>query len=158
MLGEVSFHFWGNYRYAGNHFDGYLLKKFPSFAFLKLRNIFHAMDMQRSGETENQAEVSPQGSRYGVIGDLYWRFRRWIRTAPVPHHWAIGGVMSEGVRGDQIAAFALTASELDVFSHLSTSEAETVELLRAHLGAGTAWKESIGGNDWVLMDSSGRSK
>jgi hypothetical protein len=151
-LGEISFHFWGNYRYARNHFDGYLLKKFPSFAFLKLRNIRQAMNVQRRGKQDNQYNVSLRRSRYGVVGDLYWKFREWILIPPVPNHWEIGGIKSEGVRGDQIAAIALTVSELDIFNHLSTSEEEAAELLRTYLGAGHVRKERIGGIEWVLMD------
>ena len=154
MLGDISFHFWGNYRYARNHFDGYLLKKFPSFAFLKLRNIRHAINIQRRGELENQPAVSTQRSRYGVIGDLYRKFRRWIFIPPVPNHWEIGGVISEGVQGDQIAAIALTVSELDIFKNMSTSEKEAVELLRTYLGARSALKQSIGKIDWVIIDVS----
>jgi hypothetical protein len=154
MLGDVSFHFWGNYRYARNYFDNSLLQQYPSFAFFKLRNVRYEISQARRKEKhDNHPETSSVHSQYGVIGDMYWQFRGWLESPPPdPDHWKIGGILNEGVTVERVAVLAFPASELDEFNNLSESEDGAIELLRKYLGLGPARKEMIDGIEWVLME------
>lgn len=64
--GECSFHFWGNFRYAFNHYSWQLLQRYPNYTF------FDITTAVLRAHKEN-ADEKPKGSTYGPLGDAIWR-------------------------------------------------------------------------------------
>ncbi len=59
QFGEMSFHFWGNYRYANNYFDSELLSAFPQYSYFMLRKVpgiikSHSSDEIITGESQGE--------------------------------------------------------------------------------------------------------
>lgn len=135
-LGAASFHFWGNYRYANNHFDRQVLAAFPTYAFLRLRNI----------ERQNKPAGPPSPpSRYGKIGEFY---RSLFRDRP--YYRDLGGFYTGEAEGIQLAAMAFPDRELQEVPSMSLDDFEA--LVRRGFGSARLRKERIAGIDWIFLE------
>jgi hypothetical protein len=135
-LGAASFHFWGNYRYANNQFDRQVLAEFPTYAFLRLRNI----------ERQNKPAGPPSPpSRYGRIGEFY---RDLFRDRP--YYRDLGGFFTGEAEGIQLAAIAFPARELQELPSMSLDDFEA--LVRRGFGSARLRKERIAGIDWIVLE------
>jgi hypothetical protein len=143
--GEASFHFWGNYRYANHHFDPLLLRWFPDYTLLRLRNIRRMLD--------DSLPTPPVivASRYGRLGDLYWAMRRRL-FSDREHYSRLGGMLAGG---DTVAitALAFPTEELDELPSMTATELQA--RVEHWFGPSTMTRESVGGIDWLFYTFSG---
>jgi hypothetical protein len=144
-LGEASFHFWGNYRYANHHFDPLLLRWFPEYTLLRLRNIRRALDDSLA------APPAIATSRYGRLGDLYWAMRRRLFTDR-EHYSRLGGLLSGG-DSVGISALAFPTEELDELPPMTPADLEA--RVGQWFGPSTMTRESVAGIDWLFFTFNG---
>jgi hypothetical protein len=146
-LGAASFHFWGNYRYANHAFDRLLLKWFPRYTFLRLRTL------GRTYQAPTTPPVSlPGRSRYGRLGDLYWRIRKAL-TTDRPHYNSFPELLAgQGATGP-ISAVAFPEEELNEIGDMD--ERELAATLHRELGVTLPWRERIGTVTWILFRAPG---
>jgi hypothetical protein len=141
-VGEPAFHFWGNYRYANQAYDGLLLQWFPRYTLLRLRN------MGRTYQEAAAPASTSSASRYGRLGDLYWSIRKSL-TTDRPHYSSFPGLLAgEGATGP-ITAVAFPQEELNEIGDMS--EGELVARLHRALGVLPPSKEDVAGVPWLLF-------
>jgi hypothetical protein len=141
-LGEPAFHFWGSYRYANQAYDGLLLRWFPRYTLLRLRN------MGRTYQQATASESTSSSSRYGRLGDLYWRIRKSL-TTDRPHYSSFPGLLAgEGTTGP-ITAVAFPEEELNEIQDMG--EGELVARLHRALGVLPPSRENVAGVSWLLF-------
>ena len=142
FMGEVSFHFWGNYRYANSHFDSVLLRWFPQYTLFRLRNV-----RRLAYDSLDAAAVATVGSRYGRIGDLYWRFRHRL-FQDREHYSRIGGMLSGG---DSVAIIAIAFPEEEMDELPPMSEEELIARVGRWFDVPSVSHESVGGVPWLFF-------
>jgi hypothetical protein len=142
-LGPASFHFWGNYRYANHAFDQELLSWFPRLTFLRLRNLPEA------GAANAPVEAAPARSRYGQLGDWYWRVRHAV-FADRPHYTSFPGLVAGRGAAPTVRAIALPADQLTELA--GTSDSQRLGELTSRFGPATVRVEKIGGVPWIMIE------
>jgi len=155
-FGEMSFHFWGNYRYGYDWFDAELLRRYPGFTFLRFRDYAR---LPRAGAplpgipapAGRESENRPT-SRYGWAGDLYWRVSHWLpRAFPKtvsPYQRQLGLVMGEK-SGIKPSVFAFEESQMFELRGIPLSS--YVRTLEDRYGALGLEKVTIAGEKWFVL-------
>ncbi len=137
LLGEASFHFWGNYAYAREFFDEELLKQFPDYTFLKLREV------NRLITHETYSASSP-----GLLG-------LWKNSFPSPYYIPHNDELVTGESGGaRISVLAFPKQELEAEK---VKMSDFLTLVQEHFGAYTAVDREIGNLDWVIIVLSPRN-
>ena len=137
LLGEASFHFWGNYAYAREFFDEELLKRYPDYTFLKLREV------NRLITHEPYSASSP-----GLLG--LWKM---LFPSPyyIPHNDELITGESSGAR---ISVLTFPKQELDAEKILMS---DLLMLVRERFGEYVVIEREIGNIDWVIIVLSPRN-
>jgi hypothetical protein len=147
-LGDLSFHFWGNYRYARGLFDEELLRRYPRVTFFGgLREMARGR-LAPTASPDGPARI--QHSRFGPFGDMIWR---WNRAGQIPERKQelFAGETAGGARLSQIT---IPTAEMDVELGPS-SESRLLTVLRERLGDVSVRKEAIAGRDWLFLTPGG---
>ncbi len=140
-LGEVSFHFWGNYRYGHDQFDEELLQRFPGHALLRLRDMARIRDASLAD--------APRGrptSRYGKLGDLAWEIMHWVS----PYRRELALVTGEDMR---VRPSTLAFAESQLFELRGVALQAYVEALEKRFGPLRLEKKVIAGERWIILES-----
>lgn len=142
LLGEQAFHFWGNYAYAYDKFDGELLPQFPNYSFFKLRQVRTILRQNEPGYQQ------PVGNPKGILG-------LWQRVFPSP--WT--GRNDEIVTGEneqvKVAVIAFPTRELLELQNNSFDS--LIQLVRARFGKVDVVEQNIQGIPWtiIILDEAG---
>ena len=145
LLGEASFHFWGNYRYAEDAFDRELLDAFPGLTFfrgLREMRIGH-IGPERVGARRESPPRSERGG--GPLRRLHeWMKRRFPPPVKTEEFFA-------GERyGVTVAEIAIPSAEAEVETRHAPAS-RLVGFLTAALRAPAAVeKERIGAIEWTF--------
>ncbi len=140
-LGEASFHFWGNYRYAYSVFDDALLRAYPCCTLLRLR------DIGAAASTASQTSARRQ-SRYGKLGDMAWAFRKWLTQAPDPY----AHVRQTFAGAAELGSVSLAAFPMTEYKELAgAGDPGLRAALEAKWPAVEESKERVAGEDWELL-------
>jgi hypothetical protein len=145
LLGEEAFHFGGNHTNANDHFDALLLEKYPGYTFLRLREARSAYG--------KRGELEPRAARGGGRGFEGFRsfgsasYRWWRRVFPPPATEVFTEMVAGERSGVRVSLIAFTENDVDP---------ELLGLVRDRLGPPRAWKESIAGVSWVLIEVADR--
>lgn len=134
-MGAASFHFWGNYSYAGEAYDRRLLDAFPGYALLRLRTI------RRHHEDPNKAAGSVQ-EPVRSLGDVYWRMKAMLlgtEVAPSSDDRIVSG------EDDNVRISAIMVPRSEVSELRTISEVRFVELVRQRTLASVTTDTDIGG-------------
>lgn len=152
-FGEMSFHFWGNYRYGYDRFDAELLRRYPDFTFLRLRDFSR---LEETGERAREtARISPErdtrrSSRFGWAGGLFWKTSGWLpRAFPKtmsPYEKQLGLVTGEKA-GVRAGAFVFEESQLSELRGRPLSAYG--RSLEERFGALPLEKQAIAGQTWL---------
>jgi hypothetical protein len=131
LLGEASFHFWGNYAYAREFFDEQLLKQYPEYTYLKLREV------NRLIKHEPYSASSP-----GLLG-------LWKKLFPSPYYIPHNDEFITGESsGARISLLAFPKQELDAEKVLMS---DLLMLVRERFGEYVVIEREIGNIDWVII-------
>jgi hypothetical protein len=137
LLGEASFHFWGNYAYAREFFDEELLKQYPDYTFLKLREV------NRLITHEPYSASSP-----GLLG-------LWKKQFPSPYYIPHNDELISGESsGAKISVLAFPKQELEAEKVMMT---DLLRLVRERFGDYVVIERGIGNMDWVIIVLSPRN-
>jgi len=156
MLGEVGFHFWGNYRYAADYFDDFLIERFPHYTFFRLREIERLIRESVKGRgaptTRLQASNNLTNRKVGGLHDRARRiYRWWHQVFPNPY----GGKTSEIVTGEaygvEVSSIAFPEVE-GRYELRGTTLPELLSLIRSRFGTPNVRTQSIQGINWVVID------
>jgi hypothetical protein len=150
-LGEASFHFWGNYRYAEGVFSGELRRAFPGMTWLHLRNIRHLY-----GDGSAVPPASGTSGRARWPAPLHGLLTRWSayksRFPLFPRaRLELFAGESEGLLPG-LLAFPEREARLEVYDRLGLSRGELHAWLQARLGPLELRTELIGGTEWLLFE------
>ena len=145
LLGEASFHFWGNYRYAEDGFDRELLAWFPRLTFFRgLREMrIGQIGPERTGTHRESSSRSKGG------GGPLRRLHEWLKERyppPVKTEEFFAG----GQYGVRVAEIAIPTGEAEVETRHAPPSRLTA-FVTAALGSPVAFvKERIGATEWTL--------
>lgn len=140
-FGEVSFHFWGNYRYGHDQFDEELLQRFPGHALLRLRDMARIRDARLAAAPRGRAT-----SRHGKLGDLAWEIMHW--TSPYRRELALVTGERVGVRPS-----TLVFNESQLFELRGVALSAYVEALEKRFGPLRLEKKVIAGESWIILET-----
>jgi hypothetical protein len=161
LMGPASFHFWGNYRYAGSYFDNELLAKFKGYTWLDLRDIQAARKAGPEQDTATTTSGNPPPEALHETGRPLWR--RLLRRC---HQWWLAmkrrypafpeqpiQLYAGGDQGLKVGLIAFTerSAETEIYQRLGWGEPDLKARLESSLGPLKLWKESIGGVEWVFL-------
>ena len=131
LLGKASFHFWGNYAYAREFFDEELLKQYPDYTYLKLREV------NRLITHEPYAASSP-----GLLG-------LWKKVFPSPYYIPHNDELITGENsGAKISLLTFPTQELDTEKVLMP---DLLLLIRERFGEYAVIEREIGNINWVII-------
>lgn len=160
-MGAVSFHFWGSYRYAKGYFDDELLRAFPGYMWLHLRDI-PALARARvvSGQKTTTVASEPVPA-IPAFRRPYWKaplrlayrsFRTFKRARPAFPAQRVECYSGE-TRAVTPGLFALPAVEAsaEVYSRLGWSHTDLRDFLATRYGPLEVWTETIAGCEWVFF-------
>jgi len=150
-LGEASFHFWGNYRYAEGVFSRELRRVLPGMTWLHLRNIRH---LYGDGSAAPPAsETSSRARRPTALHGLRSRWTTFKSRFPVfpKARRELYAGESEGLV-PRLLAFPEREARLEVYDRLGLSRGELHAWLQARLGPLELRTEMIGGTEWLLFE------
>jgi hypothetical protein len=157
LLGEESFHFWGNYQYACDTFDEELLQMYPDYAFFRLREVPRIVLGERGvgAQADRGGSVHVPGSALGWPGRL-WR-TVFQRTNDCRRSDEIVAGEFSGVQVSLIAIPKAEAKvELEGRGLTEVTEPELIALIERRFGPAVLRRESIAGVDWILIEVSER--
>ena len=161
LLGEASFHFWGNFNYANGLFDQMLLEGYPKYAYFRLRDI-NRIVRERYGEQDaasgmNKTEYGqrrPRSELYSLGRAIY---RSWYRTFPLPSVNQSNEIVAGERYGVKVSIIAFVEEE-GAAKLQKTNMSELLHLIQERFGPPRVWKESIEGIDWVIIAVPGSVK
>jgi hypothetical protein len=154
LVGEASFHFWGNFNYANGLFDQVLLDGFPKYAYFRLREIDRIV-RERYGD--HRVASGGSGSEHGrpirssklyALGRAIYRF--WHKTFPLPSVSRSNEIVAGERYGVQVSIIAFVEEE-GAAKLETTNMSELLQLIQERFGPPRVWKESIEGIDWVII-------
>lgn len=137
LFGEVSFHLWGNYRYANDTFDNELLSAYPDYSFFKLRYTNYVSNQLAAYSQPNYTEHLP----------IWGRLRRLV--FPRPCISQNGEIVSGELQNERISLIAFPAQQIIELQNKSIISLEN--LLNNRLGAITKQEISINGAQWYMF-------
>jgi hypothetical protein len=140
-FGEVSFHFWGNYRYGHDQFDEELLRRFPGHALLRLRDMARIRDAGLARAPRGRAT-----SRYGKLGDAAWEIIHWVP----PYRRELALVTGEETR---IRPSTLVFAESQLFELRGVALPAYVEALERRFGPLRLERKVIAGEIWIILEA-----
>jgi hypothetical protein len=147
FLGEMSFHYWGNYRYGKDFFDKRLIEQFPNYTLFRLRSVGRQYEeVLKSQRPENSGK-----SKYGKVGDLYWQAKGWIVNKVPPSYISDDGIVTGEQYGVQVSTIAYPESEIDE-AH-SMTESQLLALINDKFGLIRVQDQSIGDVNWVIIST-----
>lgn len=151
-LGELSFHFWGNSRYAGEAFNEELLQRFNGWTPLRLRHVVSAFNTAApptEAKAGVEAQTEPQtASKGGSVGSWLWAMYRAHR--PNNRHYEQGSLYVGQRSGLRVGLIALPYEEWRVESRSADVELLAREV-RQRLGLCTVERQQLGKDDWILI-------
>jgi len=145
LLGEASFHFWGNYRYADDAFDRELVDRFPNLTFFRgLRE----MRIGRIGP-ERVASGRESASRPDRGDGPLRRLHEWMKRK-YPPPGKTEEFFSGGQYGVRVQQIAVPADEAEIeMRHAPTSR--LAGFVSVALGSpASIERERIDGREWTL--------
>jgi hypothetical protein len=148
LIGEESFHFWGNYAYARNYFDAAVLREYPHFAHLRLHDAV-AIAGRAADASEGSREEAPRvpGSAFG------WPGRLWRRLFPRQEIYRLDELVSGTPSAPQVSLITLPHSELWEFEDVSGDPMEALmPLVEARFGPAVHRQEIIAGINWIVIE------
>jgi len=156
MLGEVGFHFWGNYRYAADYFDDFLIERFRHYTFFRLREIERLIRESVKGRgaptTSLQASNNLTNRKVGGLHDRASRiYRWWHQVFPNPY----GGKTSEIVTGEAYGVEVSTIAfpeGVGRYELRGTTLPELFSFIQSRFGTPNVRTQSIQGINWVVID------
>lgn len=161
LMGEASFHFWGNYRYAGSYFDDELLDKFKGYSWLDLRDVQRGPEPPPGAKATAAPRAGPSPGVSGKTARPLWmsflhRFHQWwlAMTAHCPAFPERPPMLFAGQdRGIRVGllAFSEWSAETEVYQRLGWKESDLKARLERSLGPLNLWKERIGRREWVFL-------
>lgn len=150
LLGEASFHFWGNYRYAENKFTEELRREFPGLAWLHLRDIRY---LYEDGRLLKQG--TPASERIWWRAPMHDALQHWLalkrrfpaypKMQPRLFSWVGDGQVPD------VLAFPEREAQQELYGRFGLSRGELHSWLEARLGPLDHWTERIGGTEWVFL-------
>jgi hypothetical protein len=160
LLGEASFHFWGNFNYANGLFDQMLLEGYHKYAYFRLRELDRIV-RERYGEQDAASGVNkieygqrrPRSKLYSLGRAIY---RSWRNMFPLPSVNRSNEIVAGeryGVKVSIIAFWEEAGERLE-----GTTFPELLDLIQERFGPPRVWKESIEGIDWVIIAVPGSVK
>jgi hypothetical protein len=147
-LGQMSFHFWGNYKYAFGYFNKALTQSYPEYTYFLLREATQA----EQNDLSTEEAPSTGESRFGGLGQFIWN---------------TFGRSEDLKRGDEILAgqdyqvciSTIAYPEAEEGSELvSMTRSDLLSVIRTQFGEPEVKKELIGGIDWILIGLPGCSE
>jgi hypothetical protein len=157
LMGEASFHFWGNYRYAGSVYDNLLLQEFPKYTYLRLRDIKAIATIENhpvSGNTRKEKffQAIKRSRLYTIARSIYHRLQ-----GPLPYKKITEEIVTgESSEKTRISIIAFPESETVELGPITLEEMLT--LVRSRFGPARMWKESIQKTRWVIISLEPKSK
>lgn len=154
LLGEISFHLYGSYNYAGNVFDVMNLQRFPRYAYFHLREVDRIYENEKLGSSSTaEAELtSPAGQGQKSALDISRRNifqKRWLIFSQPS--WKTTNELVAGERlGIKISVIAFTTETMTARMQ-KTTLSELLGLIRKRFGECEVAMESIEGNQWCII-------
>jgi hypothetical protein len=152
LLGEVSFHVWGNYMYANDYFDQLLIRKYPHYTFFRLREvrrlIREKIEEQGMLGLMKKREPRERGSSFGWLG------RSWRKVFPHPYPDRTNEIVAGEKSGVRVSVIAFPEDEA-LHELGGVTQSELLSFIQERFGTPRVWKESIGGVGWLLISVSG---
>lgn len=143
LLGEVDFHFAGNYEYGADYFDQTLLREYPNFTFFRLSQLPRLIEESTHGKPEPREP----GASFGRLGVIW---RTLFPSSVVTRTDELVAGENSGVK---VSLIASPASEF--YDRIEgISEDQVFALINQRFGKARKWKESIAGIEWVLIEVS----
>jgi hypothetical protein len=148
-LGEESFHYWGNYKYAGNAFDEMLAQRYPETTFFRLREVrpilSGAYAADPAAAASSAARPAP-GSAFGWPGRAW----RWLFPHENPAAGRPDALVADEASGTGVSLIAFPADE-GTEELAGVSEAALLSLVQQRFGPASLRRETIAGVEWVLI-------
>jgi len=159
LLGEASFHFWGNFNYTSGLFDRMILERYPKYAYFRLRDIdrivrerFGKQEAAGRANTSEYGQHNPRSRLYSLGRVIY---RSWRAMFPQPSvNKANESVAGEryGIKVSIIAFWADAGVRIE-----KATMSELLYIIEERFGAPRVWQETIEGTDWVIIAVPGLS-
>ncbi len=141
-FGEVSFHFWGNYSYANDSFDEWLLERYPEYTLFRATEVQRLLTGTEPDKKEDRSEERRRLLDY------------WYEVFPPPrHHERTDEVITGETHGVRVSLIAFPKNR--VIDLGETTLSQLLALIESRFGTATLWTQSIGGIDWVIISLPG---
>jgi len=160
VLGEASFHFWGNFNYANGLFDQMLLEGFRKYAYFRLREIdrivrerYGEQEVASGGNGSERGQPIHRSKLYSLGRAIY---RSWHKRFPLPSVNRSNEIVAGERYGVKVSIIAFVEEE-GAAKLEKTNMSELLHLIQERFGPPRVWKESIEGIDWVIIAVPGLS-
>jgi hypothetical protein len=150
-LGEVSFHLYGNHNYGDGVFDEALLKRFPKYAYFRLREVDTIFKTENSYPSIAKDSVDPapkqtKSKLYIMMRDLYFS---WLSHFPQRTRKKSNELVDGEQFGLRISIIAFPTDNLDRLGETSVSD--LLKLIENHFGPCRATLKSLEGVQWCII-------
>jgi hypothetical protein len=154
LLGDVSFHFWGNYRYGDSAFTEELLRQYPRYTYVRLREVGALL----GGGLPGVAAASEPGSGQpsGILRTLLHLASRAWHSLPWPHlvRPTVAVHAPELIQGEasgvKVGLIAIPEVEF-MIECPGRSLDDLFSLVRSRIGTPTLRRETIDEVAWLLI-------
>jgi hypothetical protein len=144
VSGEVSFHMWGNYRYASETFSAELLRQFPAWTTLRLRDVCKPTAVA-SGRSDG---VGRKRTKYGAAGEWFWRTL--MGRGPYKRRVDDGALFAGEAASERVALLAFRQAEWEAECPAAPIQ-KFAELSEPHVGPTDIEERDIFGQRWVFV-------
>jgi hypothetical protein len=141
----ANFHYWGNYAYAGDEFDDELTESFPTYTFLRLREIDRVFDE----EFQAVPVVAEELRRGGILGIPHAVYRYWKGFLPDDWRSHSSEVFAGESNGLPISVVAYPVSWIPELQ--TATEDGLLTLIENRFGPARRWNQVVDGVDWVII-------
>jgi hypothetical protein len=145
VSGEVSFHLWGNYRYASERFTPELLREFPGWTALRLRDACRSILVSEGRDTGR----TRSRTKYGAAGEWFWRTL--MRHSPYSRRADDGALFAGELRSKELVTL-LVMREVEWSLECPNTPVQTLaELSEARVGPAEIERRVIAGEPWIFL-------